>query len=76
MKKLISITTAGEFADALEDWIIDNKCNPTTAEEWARCIKDLTASGVVNTVGVTEASTRELKEGLKENLNVKDLGDK
>ena len=39
------IGTAGEFAEALEDWIIDNKCNPTTPEEWERCINDIVKKG-------------------------------
>ena len=72
MKKLISITTAGAFADALENWIIDNKCNPTTQEEWARCIKDLTAQGSVESLGVVD-DDKELKAKLKENLNVRDI---
>lgn len=72
MKKLISITTAAEFADALEDWIIDNKCNPTSPEEWSRCIKDLVAQGKVHALGCVDDS-EDFKSKLKENLNVEDL---
>ena len=72
MKNIISITNAGEFADALEDWIIDNKCNPTTAEEWARCIKDLTAQGKITPLGCVD-DTEKFKTDLKKNMNVEDL---
>lgn len=46
-KRQMFIGTAGEFARALEDWIIDNKCNPTTPEEWDRCISDIVKQGTL-----------------------------
>lgn len=48
------IGTAGEFAEALENWIIDNCCNPTTPEEWERCIKDITKAGMLKCMSEEE----------------------
>ena len=74
MKRMISITTAAEFCQALEDWIIDNKCNPQTPEEWERCINDLTKSGAVTPVAsINEEDVKDFKEKLKENLGVEEI---
>lgn len=76
MKKLISITTAGEFVGALEDWIIKEKCNPKTPEEWSKCTEDMIKSGVLKPIAVfDEKNTPEIKAQLKENLNVRNLND-
>ncbi len=74
MKKMISVTTAAEFCDALENWIIDNKLNPKTPEEWNRCIEDLMKSGALTPVAVIDdKDTDELKKTLVENFNVEEI---
>lgn len=74
MQKMISITTAGEFAEALENWIIDNKCNPKTPEEWSRCIEDLIAAGKLQAVAIVEdEDVSKIKKELKDNFNVGEL---
>lgn len=74
MERLVSITAAGEFCDALENWIIDNKYNPTTSEEWERCIQDMIADGAVKPVGcIKEEDAEKLKEQLKNTSNLKEL---
>jgi len=77
MKALISVTTAGALADALEDWIIKNKCNPKSPEEWSRCISDLIAAGAVAPVAsVDEKDLPAVKEQLQNDFTIKDLKDK
>ena len=74
MKRIVSMTTAAEFCDALENWIIDNKCNPTTPEEWNRCIEDLMKSGALTPIAaVDEEDACEFKKKLKDNLNIEEL---
>lgn len=66
--------TAGELGDAIENWIIDNKVNPSTPEEWERCIKDLMAAGVLkplDTKGAEDVDT--IKKILKDNFDVKEI---
>ena len=76
MRQLL-ISNAADLADAIEDWIILNKCNPTTPEEWDRCISDLTKAGKLNYIGsIEEKDSGELKNILKENFNVKDINEK
>lgn len=67
------VGTAGSFAQALEDWMIDNKCNPKTQEEWDRCLKDIAAKGSISSVGIVEdTDVNKLKNELNKNFNVKD----
>ena len=65
------LITAGEFASALEDWMIDNKCNPKTVEEWSRCMSDIQKMGKADYVGSVD--DKEVKKSLKEDFNIKDL---
>jgi len=68
-------TNAGSVFDALEDWIIKNKCNPKTDEEWARALSDLTEAGVLAPLGTIDAKdTDEFKKGLKEHYDVTEPG--
>jgi hypothetical protein len=68
------VGTASDFADALEDWIIDNKCNPTTPEEWARCLKDIAEKGKVQSLGtIDDKDVNELKNTLNKDFNVENL---
>lgn len=72
--KLVSITTAGEFAQALEDWIITNKCNPQTPEEWNKCIEDMLQSGILTPLGsIEDNQADEFKNQLKKDHNAKEL---
>jgi hypothetical protein len=74
MQKVISLTTAAEFCQALEDWIIDNKCNPTTPEEWTKCIDDMTRGGALTPIAcIDEKDAKEFKEKLKETLRVEEI---
>jgi hypothetical protein len=75
MQRIISVTTASQFCEALENWIIDNKLNPQTPEEWNRCVEDMMTSGVLTPIGVLadEAKVSELKTELKKNFNVEEL---
>ena len=55
------------MAQAIEDWMIDNKCNPKTPEEWNRCLADLAKSGDINYVGsVKEEDFPAVKKALKD----------
>jgi hypothetical protein len=68
------IGTAGDFAQALEDWIIDNKCNPKTQEEWARCLKDIAEKGNITSLGVIkDKDVNQIKNDLNNNFNVENL---
>ena len=70
----ILLGNAGDFAQALEDWIIDNKCNPKTQEEWERCLKDIAASGKLTSLGaVVDEDVSKLKKDLSNNFNVENL---
>ena len=70
----IFIGAAGDFAQALEDWIIDNECNPTTQEEWNRCLKDITAKGTLSSLGaVADKDMSKLKNELTKEFDIKDL---
>ena len=72
--RMITVTTAGEFAQALENWIIDNKLNPKTPEEWNKCVEDLIASGVLTPIGTVEDEDfNKVKSTLKENFKVEEL---
>ena len=63
-----------EFAEVLEDWIILNKCNPTTREEWERCIKDLQVKGALTIQGsIADEDTKKFKKELKDNFNTKEF---
>ena len=73
-KAMISVTTAGAFADALEDWIIKNECNPTTPEEWNRCLSDLFKSGILQPVAtIDKAEVSEVKDQIKKNFNAEEF---
>lgn len=66
-------TTSGKLGEALENWIIDNKCNPTTQEEWNRCLKDLMDAGVLTPLKHVENDDVDgLKKFLKDNFNVEE----
>jgi hypothetical protein len=70
----ILIGNVGDFAQALEDWMIDNKCNPSTSEEWERCIADITKAGKLSTIGsIDEKDMGKLKINLKDNFNVEEI---
>jgi hypothetical protein len=70
----IFVGTAGEFAQALEDWIIDNKCNPKTPEEWDRCLKDISSKGTIKSLGtVDDKDVNKLKTELNKDFNVENL---
>ena len=70
----IFIGTAGEFARALEDWMIDNKCNPKTQEEWNRCLKDISSRGAVTSLGaIGDKDMTKLKTELNKDFNIKDI---
>jgi len=70
------VINAKDFADALENWIIDNKCNPSTPEEWERCMNDIHKSGQAQYVGsVEDKEVGKLKESLKKDFNVKEFKD-
>lgn len=71
-KRVLLVATAESFAEALEDWIIDNQTNPTTPEEWERCITDLAKQGSLKPVGgITNVD--KFKEKLKDDFNVERL---
>ena len=70
------VMNAGDLADALEDWIIDNRCNPVTKEEWARCMTDIQKSSKARYLGsATDKDAEKLKESLLRDFNVKELKD-
>ena len=70
----IFVGTADSFAQALEDWMIDNKCNPKTQEEWNRCLKDIAAKGNISSLGAVEdKDVNKLKNELNNNFNVENL---
>ncbi len=67
------ILATADTAQALEDWIIDNKCNPKTEEEWKRCWDDLVKAGKAKYVGgIEDEDLPEFKKKLGENFNVKE----
>lgn len=71
---LILSCKAGDFGDALENWIIDNKCNPATPEEWERCLKDLIAAGVVEVLDKTDSEdVATVKKALEKKFNVEEI---
>jgi len=76
MKKrsLLAAMDAEKFCQAVEDWIIDNECNPSTPEEWERCLTDLLKKGEVQFVGnVGEGDVGEFKQELKKDYDVNEI---
>ncbi len=72
--KIVSMTTAADFCDALENWIIDNKCNPKTTEEWNRCIEDMMKSGALTPIAsIEDGDADKFKKNLIENFNVEEI---
>jgi hypothetical protein len=56
--------------------MIDNKCNPSTPEEWDRCMRDIAKAGQAKLIGST---TDEDGDAIKKELldsGVEELGDK
>jgi len=67
MSRLVIIANAGELADALEDWIIDNKCNPKTPAEWDRFCEFLLTKGLAEEIGsIEDEELSEFKKELRE----------
>jgi len=65
---------AGKFADALDDWMIDNKKNPKTKEDWQEVQKYMLKKGVLSPLGeVPDERLDDVKEHLKEEFNITDL---
>ena len=70
------LINSGDLVTALEDWMIDNKCNLSTPEEWARCMRDIQKTGKAEYMGsVEDADAKSIKESLKRDFNVKELKD-
>lgn len=71
---IILSATAGVLGEAIENWIIDNKLNPSTPEEWERCLKDLLEAGVLTPVdSVDDNDVDGIKKILKDNFDVKEI---
>ena len=75
MQQIIIMANAGELADALEDWMIDNKTPVNTQEEWNKFFEHLLKIGLAKPLGVVDnEEVPMLKEELKK-LGAKDFKD-
>jgi len=66
MQRVILLAKAGALADALEDWMIDNKTHVDTPEEWNKFFEHLVEIGLAKAVGAIDSEeVPTLKEELK-----------